>query len=76
MNFSLALVSSIFMTAAAASVPASIEKGASIKADSAMGMELLGKARKLEGDDEVDMTWVTGYSIKFQGCHHISQWNE
>lgn len=76
MNFSLALISSIFMTAAAASVPASIEQGASIKADSAMGMELLGKARKLEGDDEVDMTWVTGYSIKFQGCHHISQWNE
>lgn len=20
--------------------------------------------------------WVSGYSIKFQGCHHISQWNE
>jgi len=21
-------------------------------------------------------TWVSGYSIKFQGCHHISQWNK
>ena len=31
-----------------------------------------------EGDDaEVDMfNWVSGYSVKFQGCHHIKQWNE
>lgn len=47
-----------------------------IKADSKLGNQLLSKARKLEqNDDEIDFTWVAGYSIKFQGCHHISQWN-
>jgi len=45
-----------------------------IKADSKMGQSLLSKARKLE-ENENDMTWVAGYSIKFQGCHEVSQWN-
>lgn len=49
-----------------------------MKANSKLGQSLLSKARKLEqdGDDEVDFTWVADFSIKFQGCHHISQWNE
>lgn len=47
-----------------------------VEADSKMGASLLSKARKLEQEDEeADMTWVAGYSIIFQGCHHISQWN-
>lgn len=44
-----------------------------IKADSPLGMKILSQARRL--DQEEDFTWVYGYSIKFQGCHHISQWN-
>ena len=47
-----------------------------VKADSALGMSLLSKARKLEDDGEVDFTWVSNFSIKFQGCHHVSQWND
>mmetsp|Transcript_27783 Transcript_27783/g.59402 ORF Transcript_27783/g.59402 Transcript_27783/m.59402 type:complete len:406 (-) Transcript_27783:193-1410(-) len=48
-----------------------------VKADSELGLSLLSKARKLEeDDDEVDFTWVANFSIKFQGCHHISQWND
>jgi len=52
--------------------------GRSIKADSKLGSSLMSKARRLENDDneEVDFTWVAGYSIKFQGCHHIPQWND
>jgi len=50
--------------------------GRSIKVDSKLGGRIMEKARKLENDDEVDFTWVAGYSIKFQGCHHINQWNE
>eukprot|EP00543_Licmophora_paradoxa_P007039 CAMPEP_0202454766 /NCGR_PEP_ID=MMETSP1360-20130828/12419_1 /ASSEMBLY_ACC=CAM_ASM_000848 /TAXON_ID=515479 /ORGANISM="Licmophora paradoxa, Strain CCMP2313" /LENGTH=390 /DNA_ID=CAMNT_0049074171 /DNA_START=302 /DNA_END=1474 /DNA_ORIENTATION=+ len=50
-------------------------KLADVKADSKLGQTLLSKARKLEQDAEVDFTWVAGFSIKFQGCHHISQWN-
>lgn len=48
-----------------------------VAADSKMGMSLLSKARKLEQEEEeVDFTWVAGYSVIFQGCHHISQWND
>lgn len=73
MKFALAFLS--FLTGAAAS--ASIEAGAEIKANSKTGQNLLSKARRLdEGDAEQDMSWVVDYSIKFQGCHHVSQWNE
>ncbi|KAL3943029.1 MAG: hypothetical protein SGBAC_002888 [Bacillariaceae sp.] len=47
----------------------------SIKADSKLGTKLLGQARRLD-DGGVDMSWVVDYSIKFQGCHHVSQWND
>jgi len=47
-----------------------------VKADSPLGLSLLSKARRLEEDDEIDFTWVSNFSIKFQGCHHISQWND
>ena len=42
-----------------------------IKAESKMGSRLLSKARRLGGVDEErglqdeEMTWITGYSIKF-----------
>jgi len=52
-----------------------LKKFDSIEANSPMGSKLLSKARKLE-DDAQDFTWVAGFSIKFQGCHHISQWND
>jgi hypothetical protein len=48
----------------------------SVKVDSELGNKIMAGARKLEQDDEIDFTWVADYSIKFQGCHHISQWNE
>lgn len=41
-----------------------------------MGKTLLSQARRLENaDQEIDLTWLVDYSIKFQGCHHITQWN-
>jgi hypothetical protein len=48
----------------------------SIKADSELGMNLISKARRVEGNGEIDFTWVANFSIKFQGCHHVSQWND
>lgn len=47
----------------------------SIEADSKLGTKLLSQARRLD-DSDVDMSWVVNYSIKFQGCHHVSQWND
>jgi hypothetical protein len=46
-----------------------------VQADSPLGMSLLSKARRLD-DAAEDYTWISGFSIKFQGCHHISQWND
>lgn len=47
-----------------------------VKADSKFGMDLLSKAtRQTQEGDAVDATWVSGYSLVFQGCHQISQWN-
>jgi hypothetical protein len=37
-----------------------------IEATSKAGSRLLSKARRLEnGNDNVDLTWVSGYSLKF-----------
>jgi len=58
-----------------------------ISVNSAQGKSLLSKARRLdenqnqnqqqeEYDFEVEFAWLTGYSLKFQGCHHIKQWND
>lgn len=52
----------------------------SIKANSDIGKHILSKARRLEENDndanEYEMQWVADYSLKFQGCHHVFQWNE
>jgi hypothetical protein len=47
-----------------------------VPADSKMGMKILSKARQLDGNQEWMNTWIAGYSLKFEGCHHISQWND
>jgi len=71
MKLSLALVSVSIASASA------VREISQVKAQSKMGMDLLSKARRVEedGDAEVDQTWIAGMSLKFEGCHHISQWN-
>lgn len=51
---------------------------ASISATSAIGQNILSKARRLEqnNNNEVDYTWVANMSLKFQGCYHTQQWND
>lgn len=124
MKFALALLSLVGV-ASAAMKPIVVNDMA---ADSAMGMKLLEKARRLENGNQYDAsaqygnnanngnqvynynnangggtydqygtydnawassnqqqfqnwymsmhTWVKDYSIKFQGCHHVSEWNQ
>jgi len=56
--------------------PNKISRGSTgIKADSKLGSSLLSHARQLDNRN-VDYSFIGGYSIKFQGCHHINQWNE
>ena len=52
-----------------------------ITADSTLGRHLLSVSRRVEGEDanaeynqNYDMSFVSNYSIKFLGCHHVTQW--
>jgi len=74
MNLAITVLIAAFATSMA--VPSTIEHGGDIGADSTMGMSILSKARRVEQDAEEDFTWIAGYSLKFQGCHHVTQWNE
>mmetsp|Transcript_3636 Transcript_3636/g.3724 ORF Transcript_3636/g.3724 Transcript_3636/m.3724 type:complete len:132 (-) Transcript_3636:189-584(-) len=47
-----------------------------LSSNSAVGSKLILQARRLENVNDVDYSYIAKYSIKFQGCHHISQWNE
>ena len=60
-----------------------VQKIESIKADSPLGQKIMSKARRVEENNnnnnengEIDFTWVANFAIKFQGCHHVSQWND
>jgi hypothetical protein len=65
----------LLMTAVVAvSASMELDMPMEIEADSELGMRLLSEARALENSAWTH-TWVAGYSLKFEGCHHISQWN-
>jgi len=61
-----------------------INRSTEIGAKSKLGQHLLAHARALNTEEEegrslqndVDYSFVADYSIKFQGCHHVQQWNE
>lgn len=56
---------------------------ATINSNSLLGQKLLSSARRLDAaaanydqNQQVDYSWVSNYSLKFQGCHTTPQWNE
>jgi hypothetical protein len=71
----------ILLTAISSSTTVAATTISSIKADSKLGLSLLSQARQVaqqnnnNNANQVDTTWISGYALKFQGCHHISQWN-
>lgn len=75
MKFSLAtfLVTSISSALSSSVSDVRIPDNLSVK--SPIGQSILQNARRLENEVEGDFSWVADYSIKFQGCHHITQWN-
>lgn len=67
MKFSLLSLISLAITASATK---DMRLPSSISATSSLGQSLLSSARRLEGkdDEESAYTWMTDYSLKFQGC--------
>lgn len=55
-----------------------VQLNSEIKADSDLARKLITKARKLaeNKNENNQFNWVSGYSLKFQGCHQIKQWND
>mmetsp|Transcript_29361 Transcript_29361/g.70884 ORF Transcript_29361/g.70884 Transcript_29361/m.70884 type:complete len:429 (+) Transcript_29361:118-1404(+) len=47
-----------------------------ISSDSSLGRHLISKARRVEQAENYanDISFVSNYSIKFLGCHHVTQW--
>ena len=81
MNKLVALTALSAMTASAAITPETRENLATIQrdgisAESSFGRHLLSKARRVEQaqQDVEDISFVSNYSLKFMGCHHVTQW--
>jgi len=65
-----------------------INRNTEIGANSKIGQRLLAHATRVEDSsseieelprflqNDVDYSFVSLYSLKFQGCHHVQQWNE
>ena len=60
-----------------------VEAASSISLQSPAGRKLLAAAWQEGGDGarylneaNADYSFLSGYSIKFQGCHHVQQWND
>jgi hypothetical protein len=58
------------------------DSSVNISPDSDIGRHLLSKARRVEEEDnydnyyeDMDINFIADYSLKFQGCHHVQQWN-
>lgn len=45
-----------------------------IAANSSFGRHLINTARRVEDGQAFDISFVSDYSIKFLGCHHVTQW--
>ena len=64
----------MFRTAALALLASVGSTAHDIPVQSSLGRKLLEEARQLEDND--NYSFLNEYSIKFQGCHHVQQWNE
>jgi len=72
--FRISLISTLLAGAAAATGRVINQANGDIRSDSAMGRHLMQHARSLENNQQ-DVSFLGAYSLKFQGCHHVQQWN-
>lgn len=69
-------IQAITLAAVSASASAATRLPVEISATSDLGRSLLSQSRRLDqNEDEADMTWIAGYSLKFQGCRHAASFN-
>jgi hypothetical protein len=57
----------------------SVVTAADISASSEIGQHLMAHARRLDQNAAADAyadAWISSYSVKFQGCNQIKQWND
>jgi hypothetical protein len=66
MRFSSHLFSFLFTAVTTAAA-------ADISVNSELGKSIMSQARRL--DEGNDYSFIGDYAIKFQGCHHVQQWN-
>jgi hypothetical protein len=75
MNFSTVISLLFYVVGVHSSVAKKvINSGDTLAADSKAAQELIASSRSLE-DYTTDPSFLTTYSIKFQDCHHVTQWN-
>lgn len=70
------LAAALFTSFLTGALSREISMSSTIRADSKIGMEILSNSRRVEdANEQQDTSWIGGFAIKFQGCHHVSQWN-
>ena len=80
-------LSLLIIAAAATIMITTVQAASSISLQSSAGRKLLEAAWHEAGDEHgprrdlaeqanADYTFLAGYSIKYQGCHHVQQWND
>ena len=62
------LLAAVFGSVSASSHLAAIDMSTDIDASSELGSLIMSKARSLEQNNNNYMSWVSGYSIRFQEC--------
>lgn len=76
MKFTLSLLSAAALVSSSAA-----REVHEVSAESKFGQSILSKARQLNNNNNnnqangQDQTWIANMSLKFMGCHKISQWN-
>eukprot|EP00527_Entomoneis_sp_CCMP2396_P001035 CAMPEP_0198143656 /NCGR_PEP_ID=MMETSP1443-20131203/8850_1 /TAXON_ID=186043 /ORGANISM="Entomoneis sp., Strain CCMP2396" /LENGTH=388 /DNA_ID=CAMNT_0043806923 /DNA_START=98 /DNA_END=1264 /DNA_ORIENTATION=- len=62
--------SAVVLASAAASASADVLSGS-------RASKLIQQSRRVNEDEAeaVELAWATDFSVKYQGCHHIKQWN-
>lgn len=70
-------ISTLAVVAVASHAVTAEARGSSLSTTSAAGRHLMENAeRVLDENQNGDFEFIMDYSIKFQGCHHVQQWNE